>query len=164
MTSTATAASATSILIAGIGNIFLSDDAFGVEVARKLASRVWPRGVRAVDFGIRGFDLAFALLDGVDLTIFIDTVARGERPGTLYLIEPETTGVRADMDAHTMSPQAVLQLVKTMGGEIGRLLIVGCEPACCDEGMALSAPVAAAVDGAVAMVEELVEKELRGRI
>jgi hydrogenase maturation protease len=162
-----TIAPAQSILIAGIGNIFLGDDAFGVEVARKLTGRAWPENVRAADFGIRGFDLAFALLDGVDLTVFIDATPRGEAPGTLYLIEPDTRTISADLDAHSMNPMAVLQLVKTMGGELRRILVVGCEPLDCEERMGLSAPVQAAVDRAAALVEELVDRELNstgGRI
>ncbi|HWF10100.1 MAG TPA: hydrogenase maturation protease [Bryobacteraceae bacterium] len=149
-----------SILIAGIGNIFLGDDAFGVEVAQRLAERPWPEGVRAVDFGIRGFDLAFALLDGVDLTIFVDATPRGGEPGTLYLIEPDTRDITAEIDGHSMNPLAVLQLVKTMGGEIRRLLIVGCEPESCGEGIGLSPRVAASVDRAVEMIEEVVARAL----
>jgi hydrogenase maturation protease len=164
MTAVAHGAAAQSILIAGIGNIFLGDDAFGVEVARKLASREWPEGVRAVDFGIRGFDLAFALLDGVDLTIIVDATPRGGAPGTLYLIEPDTSHVTADVDAHSMNPLAVLQLVKTMGGEFRRLLVVGCEPESCDESMGLSASVEDALDRAVAMIEELVRNEVEERL
>ncbi len=152
--------SSDSILIAGVGNIFFGDDAFGVEVVQKLARRPWPRNVRAVDFGIRGIDLAFALLEGVDLTVFIDATPRGQAPGTLYLIEPDTNDIAADMDTHSMNPMAVLQLVKTMGGEFRRILVLGCEPSDCGERMGLSEPVRAAVDTAVAMVEELVSNEL----
>ena len=39
------------ILIAGIGNIFLGDDAFGVEVARSLARRTLPGEIQVKDFG-----------------------------------------------------------------------------------------------------------------
>ena len=76
------------ILVAGIGNIFLGDDAFGVEVVRRLSAREWPANVRVTDFGIRGYDLAYALLDGYDTTILIDACPRGELAGTLYVIEP----------------------------------------------------------------------------
>jgi hydrogenase maturation protease len=159
-----TCAPARSILIAGIGNIFLGDDAFGVEVAQRLAAREWPEGVRATDFGIRGFDLAFALLDGIDLTIFVDATPRGGEPGTLYLIEPCTDDIHADVDGHSMNPLAVLRLVKTMGGEFGRLLIVGCEPESCDEGIGLSSRVAQSVARAIEMIDELVAAETKGRI
>jgi hydrogenase maturation protease len=159
------------ILIAGIGNIFLGDDGFGSEVARRLASRQQPDAVRVVDFGIRGFDLAYALLDGYDVTIFVDATARGGEPGTLYTIEPDLSEL-AEMDArqatvepHGMEPMKVLAMVKAMGGEFKRILLVGCEPATFgpEEGhMGLIEPVAAAVGEAVRLIESLVAGMLRG--
>jgi hydrogenase maturation protease len=151
-----------SILIACVGNIFLGDDAFGVEVARRLAGRAQPAGVRVVDYGIRGLDLAYAMIDGYDATILVDATARGGEPGTLYLIEAdaEETGGPASVEAHAMSPEHVLGLVRSMGGVPGRVLVVGCEPETFgpeDEGlMGLSAPVEAALGEAVNMIESLV--------
>jgi hydrogenase maturation protease len=158
-----------SILIAGIGNIFLGDDGFGCEVLRHLAGRSWPDNVRVVDFGIRGFDLAYALLDGYDATIFVDATPRGGTPGTLYTIEPELDELD-NLDAqgmmvetHGMNPMKVLAMVKSMGGEFKRILLVGCEPATFgpEEGqMGLSEPVSLAVGEAVQIVEALVTKIL----
>jgi hydrogenase maturation protease len=153
-----------SILIACIGNIFLGDDGFGCEVARRLAQRSWPENVKVVDFGIRGFDLAYALLDGYDVTIFVDATPRGNEPGTLYTIEPELQeieSIEADgmVDAHSMNPMKVLNMVKSMDGRFKKILLVGCEPATFgpEEGqMGLSEPVAAAVPQAVEVVESLV--------
>src|SRR6202030_732892 len=82
------------ILIAGIGNIFLGDDAFGVEVVRRLAARKLPDAIRVVDFGIRGFDLAYALMEGYEITILVDATPRGGQPGTLYTIEPDLRSVQ----------------------------------------------------------------------
>ena len=150
------------ILIACIGNIFLGDDAFGVEVARLLAARPQPDGVRVVDYGIRGLDLAYAILDGYDVTIMVDATARGGEPGTLYLIEPDASEANgpATVEAHAMNPESVLRLVGSMGGLPGRVLVVGCEPETLgpeDEGlMGLSAPVEAALGEAVSMIESLV--------
>ena len=79
------------ILVACIGNIFLGDDGFGVEVARALASRSLPQDVVVKDFGIRGFDLVYALLDHPGLTILVDACPRGGSAGTVYVVEPETT-------------------------------------------------------------------------
>ncbi len=158
-----------SILIAGIGNIFLGDDAFGSEVARRLAGRELPDEVRVVDFGIRGFDLAYALLDGYEVTIFVDATPRGGEPGTLYTIEPdlnELDNLDAEgmmVETHGMNPMKVLGMVKSMGGHFKRILLVGCEPAPLrseDGHMGLSEPVQAAVDEAVEMVESLVTKIL----
>ena len=155
-----------SILIACIGNIFLGDDGFGCEVARRLAERPWPDNVKVVDFGIRGFDLTYALLDGHDVTIFVDATPRGNEPGTLYTIEPELDEIEniessGMVDAHSMNPVKVLSMVKSMGGQFKKILLVGCEPGTFgpEEGqMGLSEPVAAAVAEAVEIVESLVEK------
>jgi len=157
------------ILIAGIGNIFLGDDGFGVEVARRLAEAEFPEGVLVRDFGIRGYDLAYALLDGYDLIILVDAVPRGSLPGTLYVIEPEMDSPPAEpqgaaLDAHAMNPVSVLQLAKSMGPVSGTVLLVGCEPATLggDEGeMGLSEAVAAAVDQAAVLVKRLVEDHLK---
>lgn len=157
-----------SVLIAGIGNIFLGDDGFGCEVLRRLSARPWPDNVKLIDFGIRGFDLAYALLDGHDVTIFVDATPHGNDPGTLYTIEPaldeiENLEAGALVDAHSMNPMKVLSMVKSMGGEFKKILLVGCEPATFgpEEGqMGLSEPVAAAVPKAVEVVASLVAKVL----
>src|ERR1700678_3946401 len=121
-------------LIAGIGNIFLGDDAFGCEVVRRLASRSFPDGVRIVDFGIRGLDLAYCLLEGYQTVILVDAVPRDELPGTLYLIEPDIRSLQTDegqqqmIDAHGMHPEKVLRLAASMGATLGRVFLVGCEP------------------------------------
>ena len=160
------------ILIAGIGNIFLGDDGFGSEVARRLLRRSWPQNVRIRDFGIRGFDLAYALLEPYDLAILVDAVPQGGPPGTLYVIEPDLAAVASGpadgpLDTHAMHPLPVLRMVRSLGGEFGRILIVGCEPADFgppDEGrLGLSGPVAEAVDRAEARIELLVEDCLGGK-
>jgi hydrogenase maturation protease len=150
-------------LIACVGNIFLGDDGFGVEVARRLSTRQLPEGVRAVDYGIRGIHLAYELADkSYDTLILVDATPRGGAPGTVYLIEPDLdrlgeVGAGA-ADAHGMDPQTVFSLLKTLGGKPGRVLIVGCEPASTEDEIALSEPVAAAVDEAVKLIFELVER------
>src|SRR6185295_2216782 len=153
-----------SVLIACIGNIFLGDDGFGCEVARHLSQISWPDNVKVVDFGIRGLDLAYALLNGHDVTIFVDAAPRGQAPGTLYTIEPaleeiEKIETGAMVDAHSMDPMNVLRMVKSMGGRFQKILVVGCEPGTLgpEEGqMGLSGPVAAAVPEAVKVIEALV--------
>ena len=154
-----------SILVACIGNIFQGDDAFGCEVAKVLMRRAPLEDVRVVDFGIRGLDLTYALMDAPELTILVDAVSRGGEPGTLYVIEPELEdeGEQA-IDAHSMDPVQVLRAVRGMGGRLGHILLVGCEPADLggEEGrMGLTPPVTAAVELAADMVASLVAKELQ---
>jgi hydrogenase maturation protease len=145
------------VLVAGIGNIFLGDDGFGVEVARRLAGSDLPPGVSVRDFGIRGLHLAYEILDGgYDLTILVDAAPRGGKPGMVYLIEPEPGASSLPADAHAMTPDAVLATLRTLGGDPGRVLVVGCEPASIEEGIGLSEPVGSAVDEAVKLVRELI--------
>ncbi len=146
-------------LIAGIGNIFNRDDGFGSEVAQQLLRRNdWPADVRVEDYGIRGMHLALDLLDGCELLILVDAMARGDGPGTLYLLEPNPTGGDSaePLDAHRMDPLSVLRQVHDLGGVISRVLVVGCEPVDIEDGIGLSAPVADAVGRAIHMVEQLI--------
>ncbi len=160
------------ILIACVGNIFLGDDGFGVEVARRLMGRLNPPEVTVKDFGIRGFDLAYALMEPYALAIVVDACARGGEPGTVYLIEPDPaeddstpSGLR-QLEPHGMNPVNVLRLVKSLGGAAGRVLIVGCEPAelgsDSDGCIGLSEPVHAAIEEAVSLIDSLVSRALDG--
>jgi hydrogenase maturation protease len=149
------------ILVAGIGNIFMGDDAFGCRVAGDLTRHEMPEEVRVKDFGIRSYDLAYAIMDDYDAVILVDAMALGEAPGTVSLIEADSGKLEemaaGEPDAHSMNPLAALQLVHSLGGEVRQLYVVGCEPAMLDtEDIGLSDPVSAAVPGAGAMVETLV--------
>jgi hydrogenase maturation protease len=146
------------VLVAGIGNVFLGDDAFGVEVVARLRGRAMPAGVRVVDFGIRGIDLAFAL-ERCDAAILVDAIARGGAPGTLYVIEPEVSGdADPGLSPHALTPDQVLRRLAP-GARPRAVRVVGCEPQTLGDDDApaeLSAPVRAAVDEAVRLVEALV--------
>jgi hydrogenase maturation protease len=151
------------ILVAGVGNIFLGDDGFGVEVALALSQRQLPESVKVKDFGIRGFDLAYALLDPWDAVIIVDALPRGQAAGTLYVVEPDLASLpgaaSAAINPHGMDPVQVLNLAASQGTISAQVLVVGCEPQ--DFGdelegrMGLSAPVQAAVEEAAKMVLEL---------
>jgi hydrogenase maturation protease len=157
------------ILVAGIGNIFLGDDGFGVEVAQQLSKCDFPSAVRVADFGIRGFDLAFALQDGYETTILIDAFPHGQPPGTVYVVEPDLNDPAAApsqenfVEPHAMNPVNVLRMATSMKAPLKRVLLVGCEPATFggEEGqMGLSPEVDAAVGEAMKVVAGLVERAL----
>jgi hydrogenase maturation protease len=157
------------LLIAGVGNIFLSDDGFGVEVAHRLAEQQLPDWVQVTDYGIRGMHLAYDLAGGFDAAILVDTTQRGGEPGTVYVIEPEQPAGQSGppdieslasnpmFNAHGMQPDVVFGMLAMLGEQVKDVLVVGCEPATVDYGMGLSEAVAAAVDDAVRLVLELVE-------
>jgi len=156
------------ILIAGIGNIFLGDDGFGVEVAQALAKCSFSGSVRVTDFGLRGFDLVYALLNSWEAVVLVDALPRGDVPGTLYVIEPNLAQlgdpalVEAALNPHGMDPARVLSLAASMGPISAPVFVVGCEPL--DFGdelegrMGLSEVVQASVEAACDMVEQLVER------
>jgi hydrogenase maturation protease len=150
------------ILVAGIGNVFLGDDGFGVEVVRRLSTNPLGEGVDVVDFGIRGVHLAFELADGrYDAAVLVDAVSRGGRPGTLYVIDPgdDAKEWQAGVpDAHSLTPDAVLSWIRQVGGTRPRLVVVGCEPMTTAESMELSAPVVESVELATQMVRSLVSE------
>ncbi len=172
------------MLVAGVGNIFLGDDGFGVEVARRLAGAGLPGWVQVADYGISGMHLAYDLASGYDTAILIDTAQRGGEPGTLTVIETAPGGESGPgdeagpggeaapagqpdpaggalaetrlFDAHGMQPDVVLGVLGMLGAGSARVLVVGCEPASLDYGMELSEPVAKAVDAAVGVVIDLI--------
>jgi hydrogenase maturation protease len=155
------------VLVAGIGNVFKGDDGFGVEVAQRLAQRPHPAGVRIFDAGLRGFDLAYALLDGPDYTILIDVSPRGLEPGTVFLLEPDFVADAGQSEgatvpnAHDMDPVKVVLLARSLGATPRNVVVVGCEPFTFgpEEGhLGLSVVVDAAVPEAVAMVERLIQQ------
>lgn len=154
------------ILVAGIGNVFLGDDGFGVALVDRLARRALPPGVEAVDFGVRGMDLALAMQDGYEAVVLLDATPRGQRPGTLYVIEVDDDGMQAQAtpDAHGMDPLKVLALVRAFGCVPPRTFLVGCEPQTLpladedDPVVELSEPVRAALEPAVQMVQSLLEE------
>ncbi|TWD81994.1 hydrogenase maturation protease [Kribbella amoyensis] len=153
------------ILVAGLGNLFCTDDGFGVSVVQRLAGRTWPAGVEVSDFGIRGIHLAYQLLEPYDLVVLVDAIDRGGPPGTVYVVEAEPAdepGPEVSMDAHDLAPDAVLALVPRLGGTLGPVVVVGCQPADLGTGLGLTPAVEAAVDEAAEAVTELVLAAVAG--
>jgi hydrogenase maturation protease len=153
------------ILVAGVGNSFLSDDGFGGHVAKRLEARDVPSGVTVMDFGTGGLDLAYEVMRGYDALVIVDVSQQGGEPGTIYVIEPAEADVEGGIEdgevinPHGMDPGTVLRFVKSVGGWPGKVVIVACEPTTVEEmGLELSADVAGAVDRAVdSVLEQIAE-------
>ena len=149
------------VLVAGIGNAWMKDDAFGGEVAARLQARELPAGVSVFDFGTGGLNLAYEVMRGYDALILVDISRQGGEPGTLYVMEPDEDSVDPSLDngqvidPHGMDPQTVLRFVKGVGGWPGKVVVIACEPMEVEEmGLGLSAPVQSSVDKAVDLVAE----------
>jgi hydrogenase maturation protease len=158
-------AAARRTLVAGVGNIFQRDDAFGVEVIALLAGRPRPACVEIADFGIRGVHLVYELLGGCDLFVLVDVVQRGHAPGTVTVLEVDPEHMppgNAVMDAHGLAPDQIFSMLTAMGARPGRTLVVACEPADVSEGMGLSDQVREALPDAVRAVEEILEQNRPG--
>lgn len=163
------------VLVAGVGNIFLSDDGFGVEVVRRLQDRPLPDGVTVADFGIRGVHLAFELMDGYDVLILVDAVSRDAEPGTLFVIEPDVAshtegtvasvgaGARALVDAHGMEPGSMLAAIDVLEAPVERVLVVGCQPGDVSEGIGLTDVVERSIPAAMELVEDVISREVAFR-
>lgn len=150
------------VLVAGIGNVFQRDDAFGVEVVRRLAAEPLPDCVTVKDIGIRGVHLAFDLLDDYDAVVLIDACARGKAAGSVSVIEPEIDGVVSQGDAHQMDPVTMLRFAGTLGAKRANVFLVACEPADISDGMGLTDAVARAVEPAVGVVRDLLDMLIAG--
>jgi hydrogenase maturation protease len=161
------------VLVAGIGNVFLGDDGFGVEVVGRLDAGSLPDSVDVADYGIRGVHLAYELLDGrYDTVILVDAVPTGEAPGTVSVLEVDPVAAAAPgaedppgplpIDGHGMTPMAVLAMLRDLGGAVDRVLVVGCEPAVVEERMALSEVVRGSVEEAAGLVARLARREASG--
>ena len=155
------------ILVAGVGNAWLQDDAFGGECARRLEARGVPEGVTVMDFGTGGLDLAYELMRGYDALVLLDASRQGGEPGTLYVVEPDMAEFEAEIadgeviNPHGMDPATVLRFVSAIGGFSGKVVVIGCEPGEVDDvGLGLTPPVEAAVDRAIGLVRETL-RELR---
>lgn len=153
------------VMIAGVGNMFMKDDGFGSVVIQKMLDKKFPEGVEIKDFGTGGLKLAYDLMKGYDGLILLDASVRGEKPGTLYVIEPDEHEINPDLeqggpiDPHGADPATVLRFVKSIGSWPGKVLIVACEPETIEDfEIGLSEPVNAVVDNAVEMVEGIIKE------
>ena len=163
----------TSILVAGVGNVLQGDDGFGVELAWRLAKRQWPSGVKVIETGIGGMGIVHELMLGYDAVLLLDAHRSGGAPGSVRLLEPtlpDLSGLDVHAlrdyfaDTHYATPMRALSLLEHLGHLPRRVAVVGCEPST-HEGLriGLSAPVAAALDGAEAMAVDWVVRRVADR-
>ena len=158
------------ILIVGVGNVLHGDDGFGVQLAWRLATQDFPPNVKVMETGIGGMSIVQELMTGYDAVLLLDAHQSGGPHGELRLLQPvlpDLSGLDAHAlrdyfaDTHYATPIRALALLEHMGRLPPHVAILGCEPAEHEElGMGLSAPVAKALDAAVKIAREWVDKQI----
>lgn len=73
------------VLVVGCGNILRGDDAVGPVLVRELMARGLPDGVRVVDGGTAGMDVAFGMR-GASRVVIVDAATTGASAGTIYRV------------------------------------------------------------------------------
>lgn len=147
------------ILIACLGNIFYGDDAFGVEVAKSLAAKDLPENVKLIDFGIRGIDLAFELINDYELVVLVDTIKIGADAGSVFVFEPRMSGAESGNFAHDLTPTKAMHIAARLKTKPKKMLLVGCEPVNLEFNDEMSAEIEKAVAIAVEKILEIIETE-----
>ena len=122
-----------------------------------------------VDFSSRGLDVVFALRQGYEAALLLDTSPRGEAPGTLTVIEPDPDHEEeVPLDPASLDPVGLVRFARLFGSVPRAVTVVVCEPADSDgvaaprhpfeAAPAMSAAVARAVRDAVPLVESLISE------
>jgi hydrogenase maturation protease len=143
-----------SILVLGLGNSLMNDDAFGGEVVSLLQQRYsFPEGVRVVDGGTLGLDL-LPFLEGVEQLLIVDAVAMGALPGTVFRLDGDEVprAFAGKLSVHQMGLQDLLAVAELQGNLPPTLIFRGVQPGSIEMGMRMSPPVVAALDRVVSEV------------
>jgi hydrogenase maturation protease len=129
---------------------------------RHVPGRLAGPRVELVDYGIKGMHLAYDLLDGCEALILIDAIPSRGAPGTVHVFEADHESLTAasGLDAHAMDPGAVFASLNALGGTPPYTVVIGCEAADVDEGIGLSAEVAAAIPEALRALENVLGRLL----
>ena len=73
------------VMVVGCGNLLRGDDGVGPILVRHLWERGVPDGLRLVDGGTAGMDVAFQMR-GAERVVIVDASATGAAPGTVYRV------------------------------------------------------------------------------
>lgn len=117
------------ILIAGIGNLLLTDEGIGVHIVQELSRLKLPENVELADIGTASFDL-LTFMEGKDKVIIIDALVSDDKPGTLYRLSPDDliSGKRKLLTSlHQFGIPQVLNLLRQKNPKI-KITIFGIVP------------------------------------
>ena len=139
-------------LVIGVGNPLMGDDGLGIAVVARLAAE-WPNdeSLSFVDGGTWGMNL-LPLIESANRVMILDAIDRGLSPGTAITLErdeiPRYFAIK--LSPHQLDLREVLAVAELRGTLPSETIALGLQPERVELSLALSAPVAAAVDGLVA--------------
>jgi hydrogenase maturation protease len=142
------------VLVLGLGNALMTDDAFGYQMIGALRERYrFPPGVAVIDGGTLGLDL-LPRLEGVGRLLVIDALEMGAPPGKVFRLQGEEVprAFASKLSVHQMGLQDLLAVAELQGHLPTELVVWGVQPGSIEMGLDLTPAVADAIEEAVAGV------------
>ncbi len=145
------------ILVLGVGNLLLSDEGVGVQVARRLQAMNLPPDVEVVDGGTAGYEL-IEFFHNKKKVIVIDCLRADEPPGSMIRASPNELDLKwhAPLSVHQSGLRELLQHAASLSPS-QVIVVLGIVPENTDSpGMNLSKTVEAVVDSVISEVSTLI--------
>ena len=153
------------VLVLGVGNLLLQDDAAGLRMLEELSSRDFGSEVDFVDGGTQGLAL-LGQFAGRHALIILDAVALGDPPGTIHVLRgDDLDGLRAKRSStsHESNALELLAYARLLGYEPPEVFVVGIEPESIRTGIGLSDTVEAVMPDALAYATALIQTVARSQ-
>ncbi|MFC0225569.1 HyaD/HybD family hydrogenase maturation endopeptidase [Serratia aquatilis] len=142
------------ILVLGIGNLLLGDEAVGIRIIEALERRyVLPAHVEVLDGGTSGMELMEVMADR-DHLIVADAILTGSAPGSVAVLHDEEIPAlfTRKVSPHQLGLSDVLMALRLTEEFPRRLTLVGVVPESLEPGIGLTAVVSQAIEPALAQV------------
>src|SRR5450631_2070104 len=118
------------ILVLGLGNLLLTDDAVGLRLLEDLSRETSSDDVEFVDGGTQGLALLPYLADR-QAVLVLDAIGLGAAPGTVHVLHGDEVGrmrARRSETAHEGNGLTLLDTARLLGEELPNLVVIGVEP------------------------------------
>jgi hydrogenase maturation protease len=148
------ASSNISVLVLGIGNLVMSDDAIGVMVVQRLQERYrFPDNVEVLDGGTLGLDL-LPKLENITNLIMIDAVETGKEAGTCVRLSGQELPIALEtkISPHQMGLKDLLAVSELMGHTPREMVLIGVQPDSIEMEIGLTPKIQAQLETLIANV------------
>jgi len=136
-----------SILVLGLGNLLMNDDAVGIRAIEELKKHYrFPPQVELVDGGTLGLDL-LPRLEGIDKLLILDALQMAAEPGQVFRLEGDEVprAFANKLSVHQMGLQDLLAVAELQGHLPQQLVVCGVQADSIEMGLQMSPAVAAAL-------------------